>query len=103
MGDDPRARPEPFEVAEGLWLHAYQTLAARLPASDRPPRPRPTELPGLGGLPEPLGGPPVPGGTGGRTTGGTGGGTAAGAGGDATDGPAGRTSNGTGGGRSAGN
>ncbi|MGW1622611.1 FxSxx-COOH system tetratricopeptide repeat protein [Streptomyces sp. NPDC002172] len=108
MGDDPRARPEAFEVAEGLWLHAYQTLAARLPASDRPPQPRPTALSGLSGLPEPLDRPPVSGGTGGRTTGGTGGGTTAGTGGGATDGTAGGTAggaagtaNGTGGGRSA--
>ncbi|MBW8796431.1 MAG: tetratricopeptide repeat protein [Streptomyces sp.] len=104
MGEDPRARPEAFEVAEGLWLHAYQTLAARLPASDRPPRPRPTELPGLAGLSEPLGGPPVSGGTGGtggRTTGVTGGGAAAGTGGGAAAGAAGGSAHGTGGGRSA--
>ncbi|GGM94665.1 FxSxx-COOH system tetratricopeptide repeat protein [Streptomyces fuscichromogenes] len=54
MGEDSRARPEAFEVAEALWLHAYQTLAARLPASDRPPQPRPTGLSGLSGLPETL-------------------------------------------------
>ncbi|MFE0333800.1 SAV_2336 N-terminal domain-related protein, partial [Streptomyces sp. NPDC058955] len=44
--DEARSLPEPFEVAEALWLHAYQTLAARLPSSD-PPRPRPVSLPGL--------------------------------------------------------
>ncbi|MFE6228470.1 FxSxx-COOH system tetratricopeptide repeat protein [Microtetraspora glauca] len=43
--DDARSLPEPFEVAEALWLHAYQTLAARLPSAE-PPRPRPTPLPG---------------------------------------------------------
>ncbi|MGW7542027.1 FxSxx-COOH system tetratricopeptide repeat protein [Streptomyces sp. NPDC054770] len=59
MGEDSRARPEAFEVAEGLWLHAYQTLAARLPASDRPPRSRPAGLSGISGLPEPPGGPPA--------------------------------------------
>ncbi|MFJ9565014.1 FxSxx-COOH system tetratricopeptide repeat protein [Streptomyces fuscichromogenes] len=58
MGEDSRARPEAFEVAEALWLHAYQTLAARLPASDRPPQPRPTGLSGLSGLPETLDGTP---------------------------------------------
>ncbi|WP_406435697.1 FxSxx-COOH system tetratricopeptide repeat protein [Streptomyces sp. NBC_00631] len=80
MGDDSRARPEAFEVAEGLWLHAYQTLAARLPASDRPPQPRPTGLSGLSGLPEPPGGPPASGGTGGGARGGAGGGRSAGTG-----------------------
>lgn len=44
--DEARPLPEPFEVAEALWLHAYQTLAARLPSSE-PPRPRPVSLPGL--------------------------------------------------------
>src|SRR5262245_1088524 len=58
MGEDSRAYPEAFEVAEGLWLHAYQTLAARLPVSDRPPQPRPPALSGLSGLPEPPGQPP---------------------------------------------
>ncbi|MER7187125.1 hypothetical protein ABT404_48020, partial [Streptomyces hyaluromycini] len=61
MDEDSRACPEAFEVAEGLWLHAYQTLAARLPASDRPPQPRPTALSELSGLPEPPGGPPASG------------------------------------------
>ncbi|WP_089101510.1 FxSxx-COOH system tetratricopeptide repeat protein [Streptomyces hyaluromycini] len=81
MDEDSRACPEAFEVAEGLWLHAYQTLAARLPASDRPPQPRPTALSELSGLPEPPGGPPTSGGTGG--TGGTGGSTTGGTGGSA--------------------
>ncbi|MFD4501915.1 FxSxx-COOH system tetratricopeptide repeat protein [Streptomyces sp. NPDC058457] len=93
MGEDSRAYPEAFEVAEGLWLHAYQTLAARLPASDRPPQPRPTALSELSGLPEPLGGPPASGGTGGSTTGGTGGSTRGG-----TGGPAGGAANGSAGG-----
>ncbi|MEU7425195.1 FxSxx-COOH system tetratricopeptide repeat protein [Streptomyces sp. NPDC040750] len=52
MGEDPRPYPEAFELAEALWLHAYQTLAARLPSSDRPPQPRPPTLSGLSGLPE---------------------------------------------------
>ncbi|MER5787167.1 FxSxx-COOH system tetratricopeptide repeat protein [Streptomyces sp. NPDC001980] len=78
MGEDPRARPEAFEVAEALWLHAYQTLAARLPASDRPPRPGPTDLPGLSGLPgllEPPGRSLESGGTTGGAADGTAGGT----------------------------
>ncbi|MFD4600903.1 FxSxx-COOH system tetratricopeptide repeat protein [Streptomyces sp. NPDC058464] len=98
MGEDPRAYPEAFEVAEGLWLHAYQTLAARLPASDRPPQPRPTALSELSGLPEIPGWPSASGrtnGTGrpGGTTGSGGGGGAAGSTGstggtDGTDGSA---------------
>ncbi|GHJ37779.1 FxSxx-COOH system tetratricopeptide repeat protein [Streptomyces sp. TS71-3] len=52
MGDEPRPYPEAFEVAEALWLHAYQTLAARLPPSSSPPQPRPAKLSGLSGLPE---------------------------------------------------
>ncbi|WP_432018675.1 FxSxx-COOH system tetratricopeptide repeat protein [Streptomyces sp. 1222.5] len=55
MGEDPRPYPEPVELAEALWLHAYQTLAARLPPSDRPPQPRPSTPPGLSGLPGPSG------------------------------------------------
>ncbi|MFG2952141.1 FxSxx-COOH system tetratricopeptide repeat protein [Streptomyces sp. NPDC048291] len=98
MGEEPRARPEAFEVAEGLWLHAYQMLAARLPASDRPPQPRPTALSGLSGLPEPLGGPSAFGGPGGRGPGGTGGGSASGTGGGTANGSGGGTANGSGGG-----
>ncbi|MEU0003450.1 FxSxx-COOH system tetratricopeptide repeat protein [Streptomyces sp. NPDC006314] len=49
MGEDPRPYPEPFELAEALWLHAYQTMAARLPSSARPPQPRPPTLSGLSG------------------------------------------------------
>ncbi|MDV5145377.1 FxSxx-COOH system tetratricopeptide repeat protein [Streptomyces sp. SBC-4] len=49
MDDEARPSPEAFEVAEALWLHAYQTLAARLPPSTEPPRPRPTVPPGLSG------------------------------------------------------
>ncbi|MES4887650.1 FxSxx-COOH system tetratricopeptide repeat protein [Streptomyces sp. NPDC096012] len=52
MGDEPGRYPEPFELAEALWLHAYQTLAARLPPSAGPPRPRPSTPPGLSGLPD---------------------------------------------------
>ncbi|MEV5970900.1 FxSxx-COOH system tetratricopeptide repeat protein [Streptomyces sp. NPDC051921] len=52
MDDDARSLPEAFEVAEALWLHAYQTLAARLPPSTEPPRPRPVTLPDLPGPPE---------------------------------------------------
>lgn len=55
MGEEPRPYPEPVELAEALWLHAYQTLAARLPPSDRPPQSRPSTPPGLSGLPEPSG------------------------------------------------
>ncbi|MFF4114400.1 FxSxx-COOH system tetratricopeptide repeat protein [Streptomyces sp. NPDC001714] len=95
MGEDSRAHPEAFEVAEGLWLHAYQTLAARLPASDRPPRPRPAGLSKDSGLPESPGGPSASGGAGG--TGGSDGGTTGGAGG-----PAGGTANGAAGGGAAG-
>ncbi|MEU9423635.1 FxSxx-COOH system tetratricopeptide repeat protein [Streptomyces sp. NPDC048342] len=87
MDDDSRARPEAFEVAEGLWLHAYQTLAARLPASHRPPQPRPTGLSEHSGLPETPGVSPASGGTDGTDgtggsggTGGTGGGGGAGGG-----------------------
>ncbi|MGW4056549.1 hypothetical protein ACWENA_37645, partial [Streptomyces sp. NPDC004779] len=47
MDDDARSLPEPFEVAEALWLHAYQTLAARLPAFPDAPHPRPATPPGL--------------------------------------------------------
>lgn len=93
MGDDSRARPEAFEVAEGLWLHAYQTLAARLPASHRPPQPRPTGLSGLSGLPEPSGGPPVSGGTGGSD--GTGGAGRTGGTGGTGGGPTGEAGTGT--------
>ncbi|MEV5954695.1 FxSxx-COOH system tetratricopeptide repeat protein, partial [Streptomyces sp. NPDC051987] len=96
MDEDSRARPEAFEVAEGLWLHAYQTLAARLPASDRPPQPRPTGLSGLSGLPEPPPGrssaPGRTGGPAGRRTGGATGGTAA----DDGDGGGGPTGGATG-------
>ncbi|MFI8822661.1 FxSxx-COOH system tetratricopeptide repeat protein [Streptomyces sp. NPDC053431] len=51
MDDDARSLPEAFEVAEALWLHAYQTLAARLPPSTDPPQTRPVTPPGLSGLP----------------------------------------------------
>ncbi|MEU9347047.1 FxSxx-COOH system tetratricopeptide repeat protein [Streptomyces sp. NPDC048278] len=98
MGEEPRARPEAFEVAEGLWLHAYQTLAARLPASDRPPRPRPAGLSGVSGLPELPDGPSAFGGPGGRGHGGTGGGSASGTGGGTANGSGGGRANGSGGG-----
>ncbi|WP_406489680.1 FxSxx-COOH system tetratricopeptide repeat protein [Streptomyces phaeochromogenes] len=52
MDEDPRPYPEPFEVAEALWLLAYQTVAARLSPSVGPPQPRPPALSGLSGLPE---------------------------------------------------
>ncbi|MEX0170895.1 FxSxx-COOH system tetratricopeptide repeat protein [Streptomyces sp. LMG1-1-1.1] len=52
MDDDSPSYPEAFEVAEALWLHAYQTLAARLPPSTDPPRPRPATPPGLSALPD---------------------------------------------------
>ncbi|WP_051804663.1 FxSxx-COOH system tetratricopeptide repeat protein [Streptomyces griseus] len=55
MDDDDRSLPEPFEVAESLWLHAYQTLAARLPLSSAPPRTRPETLPGITGPTGPAG------------------------------------------------
>ncbi|MFH8724398.1 FxSxx-COOH system tetratricopeptide repeat protein [Streptomyces termitum] len=64
MDDEDRSLPEPFEVAEALWLHAYQTLAARLPPAADPPRPRPAAWPDLPGAPadpdggRPDGGPP---------------------------------------------
>ncbi|MFB6841431.1 FxSxx-COOH system tetratricopeptide repeat protein [Streptomyces sp. NPDC056361] len=61
MDDDSPSYPEAFEVAEALWLHAYQTLAARLPPSTEPPRPRPATLPGLSELPEFLQGLPATG------------------------------------------
>ncbi|MFE5796890.1 FxSxx-COOH system tetratricopeptide repeat protein [Streptomyces sp. NPDC056503] len=47
MDDDARSLPEPFEVAEILWLHAYQKLAAPLPPSTEPPQPRPKTPPEL--------------------------------------------------------
>ncbi|MFD4372131.1 FxSxx-COOH system tetratricopeptide repeat protein [Streptomyces sp. NPDC058486] len=47
MDDDDSTLPEPFEVAEALWLHAYQTLAARLPPSTAPLSPRPVIPTGL--------------------------------------------------------
>ncbi|MFD6760658.1 hypothetical protein ACFWDW_16520, partial [Streptomyces roseolus] len=47
MDDDARSLPEPFEVAEILWLHAYQKLAAALPESTEPPQPRPKTPPEL--------------------------------------------------------
>ncbi|MFI8365754.1 FxSxx-COOH system tetratricopeptide repeat protein [Streptomyces sp. NPDC085466] len=53
MDDDARSLPEPFEVAEALWLHAYQTLAARLPAFPDAPHPRPVPPPGLAGPTDP--------------------------------------------------
>ncbi|MFJ9811377.1 FxSxx-COOH system tetratricopeptide repeat protein [Streptomyces sp. NPDC101158] len=59
MDDDARSLPEAFEVAEALWLHAYQTLAARLPPSAEPPQPRPVTPPGLSGVPAPGGRPPA--------------------------------------------
>ncbi|MEU7068622.1 FxSxx-COOH system tetratricopeptide repeat protein [Streptomyces narbonensis] len=116
MDDDARPEPEAFEVAEALWLHAYQTLAARLPPSTDPPRPRPTVPPGLSGpldghgspeghepadtpgpsagsgLPESHGPPPgrapdgTPGGTADGTPGGTADGTRSGPAGGAPDG-----------------
>ncbi|MFF5502066.1 FxSxx-COOH system tetratricopeptide repeat protein [Streptomyces roseolus] len=52
MDDDARSLPEPFEVAEILWLHAYQKLAAALPESTEPPQPRPKTPPEL--LPPPF-------------------------------------------------
>ncbi|MFF2776518.1 FxSxx-COOH system tetratricopeptide repeat protein [Streptomyces sp. NPDC058052] len=61
MDDDDRSLPEPFEVAEALWLHAYQTLAARLPPSSDPPQPRPVTPPGLPGLSAPTAPPAPPG------------------------------------------
>ncbi|MFB7426923.1 FxSxx-COOH system tetratricopeptide repeat protein [Streptomyces hydrogenans] len=45
--DDTRSLPEPFEVAEALWLHAYQSLAAPLTPSTDPPQPRPKTPPEL--------------------------------------------------------
>ncbi|MFE1343809.1 FxSxx-COOH system tetratricopeptide repeat protein [Streptomyces sp. NPDC058757] len=45
--DDTRSLPEPFEVAEALWLHAYQTLAAPLAPSTEPPQTRPKTPPEL--------------------------------------------------------
>ncbi|MEU2507041.1 FxSxx-COOH system tetratricopeptide repeat protein [Streptomyces sp. NPDC007863] len=57
MDDDARSLPEPFEVAEILWLHAYQKLAAALPESTEPPQPRPKTPPEL--IPPPPG-PPAP-------------------------------------------
>ncbi|MFD8816879.1 hypothetical protein ACFV23_36685, partial [Streptomyces sp. NPDC059627] len=60
MGEDSRARPEAFEVAEGLWLHAYQTLAARLPASEPPPRARAGRPARRAGRPRPPARPPPP-------------------------------------------
>ncbi|MFI7497598.1 FxSxx-COOH system tetratricopeptide repeat protein [Streptomyces sp. NPDC049687] len=79
MGDDPRPYPEAFEVAEALWLLAYQTLAARLPPSTRPPQARPATLSALSVLPETSGQPPparstpdgASGGAGGPAAGGT--------------------------------
>ncbi|WNI16428.1 FxSxx-COOH system tetratricopeptide repeat protein [Actinacidiphila sp. ITFR-21] len=44
MADDPTPYPEPFEMAEVLWLHAYLTVAERLPASGR--RRSPQSAPG---------------------------------------------------------
>ncbi|MGW8352509.1 FxSxx-COOH system tetratricopeptide repeat protein [Streptomyces wedmorensis] len=61
MDDVAPPYPEAFEVAEALWLHAYQTLAARLPPSTEPPRPRPATPPGLSGAPGVLDRPPAPG------------------------------------------
>ncbi|MEU3604752.1 FxSxx-COOH system tetratricopeptide repeat protein [Streptomyces sp. NPDC035033] len=58
MDDDARSLPEPFEVAEALWLHAYQTLAAPLPSSGAPPGPPPTTPPGLPWPPGPPDAPP---------------------------------------------
>ncbi|MEU3743724.1 MULTISPECIES: FxSxx-COOH system tetratricopeptide repeat protein [Streptomyces] len=121
MDDDSRPEPEAFEVAEALWLHAYQTLAARLSPSTEPPRPRPTVPPGLSGpldghgspedhepaddpappagsgLPESPGPPPggAPEGTPGGTAGGSPGGSGAAAGG-VPDGAPGRVANGGG-------
>ncbi|MEU4065318.1 FxSxx-COOH system tetratricopeptide repeat protein [Streptomyces wedmorensis] len=51
MDDDSPSYPEAFEVAEALWLHAYQTLAARLSPSTEPPRSRPAVPPGLASPP----------------------------------------------------
>ncbi|GGY65687.1 cytochrome c [Streptomyces omiyaensis] len=61
--DDADALPEPFEVAEALWLHAYQTSAAPLPPSSEPPQTRPRTPPELTGpFPEepPPSAPPEP-------------------------------------------